>query len=682
MNHLKNEKSPYLLQHAENPVDWYPWCAAAFEKAMKEDKPVFLSIGYSTCHWCHVMAHESFEDEEVAAVLNRDYVCVKVDREERPDIDAVYMTVCQAMNGSGGWPLTIIMTPDQKPFFAATYLPKKQRFGYAGLLDVLEKVTAVWKYNRIEALELGRRIQAYLQEEQKPADKNAPDEPDKTLLHGAVQLFVRQFDARWGGFGPAPKFPIPHNLLYLMRYAALEHQPWAMKMAEDTLQVMAAGGIHDQIGGGFSRYSTDEKWLVPHFEKMLYDNALLAMAYLQAFHLTGKTVYEDTARRTLDYVLRELTGPDGEFFCGQDADSEGVEGKYYVFTPEEICRVLEPEDGQEFCRLYDITEKGNFEGCSIPNRLGSGLMDNAEFPFAQPWPAEDVRLRKLYEYRLKRTALHRDDKVILSWNGWMTMAFAMAARILGEERYRQAAVSNVQFVRAQMTDENGRLYHRWRDGDAAHAGQLDDYAVWGLALFEVYQLTQNPSDLKEAVLYAGKLTELFEDRENGGFFMTASDAEMLIARPKETYDGAVPCGNSAAAVLLEEIAACTGDLQFRDEADRQIYFLSEIVGAYPSGCSMSLIALTQALYPWKMLICASAGEGLPEELTAFLRQHELCNVTILLKTAGNSRELAEVLPFTAEYPIPENGAVYYLCKEGRCMAPETELEKLKNLLLC
>ena len=669
MNHLKDEKSPYLLQHAENPVDWYPWCKEAFEKAEKEEKPVFLSIGYSTCHWCHVMAHESFEDDEVASILNRDYVCVKVDREERPDIDAVYMTVCQAMNGSGGWPLTIIMTPDQKPFFAATYLPKKQRYGHAGLIDVLEKVTLVWKYNRQNILETGARITEYLNEKEENQNPAVSGEIKIELLHDAVRLFVKQFDSRWGGFGAAPKFPVPHNLLYLMRYAQLENQPYAMKMAEDTLNGMAKGGIHDQIGGGFSRYSTDEKWLVPHFEKMLYDNALLSLAYLNAFCLTGNPVYEDTARRTLDYVLRELTGSRGEFFCGQDADSDGEEGKYYVFNPKEICQVLGREDGKEFCRIYDITEQGNFEGKSIPNRIGIGETQSA-------WSAQDIRLEKLYGYRLRRTYLHKDDKVILSWNGWMAVALAEAARILGDDRYLHAAIRNVDFVRKNMEDTDRRLYHRWRDGEAAHAGQLDDYAVYGLALLAMYRVTLKPFYLKETIFRANQMMEWFEDQEKGGYYLTASDAEALIARPKATYDGAIPSGNSAAAVLLEELSACTGEMKYQEAADRQIRFLSGVIKDYPIGCSMSLIALTQALYPWKTLICVSAEDEIPGTLKAFLQQHKLSNFSILLKTGANRQELEEILPFTASYPIPEKGTVYYLCKNGMCMAPETDFSEI------
>ena len=366
MNHLQSEKSPYLLQHVENPVDWYPWGTAAFEKAVSEDKPVFLSIGYSTCHWCHVMAHESFEDTQVASLLNRDFVPIKVDREERPDVDAVYMSVCQALTGSGGWPLTVIMTPGQKPFFAGTYFPKYRRCAQLGLLDILNQISRLWKEGREQLLQAGEQISAALTQESPSTGKK----PDKNLLHKGYQLFRRQFDGKWGGFGTAPKFPTPHNLLFLMRYAALEEEPFALAMAEATLESMARGGIHDQFGGGFSRYSTDERWLAPHFEKMLYDNALLLMAYVNAYQITGKETYADTAYRTANYILRELSHKSGGFFCGQDADSDGEEGKYYLFTPEEVCAVLGEEEGREICRLYKITEEGNFEGRSIPNRIG------------------------------------------------------------------------------------------------------------------------------------------------------------------------------------------------------------------------------------------------------------------------------------------------------------------------
>jgi len=364
-NLLEREKSPYLLQHKDNPVDWYPWSEEAFARAREEDKPVFLSIGYSTCHWCHVMAHESFEDKEVARLLNGDFVCIKVDREERPDIDAVYMTACQIMTGSGGWPLTVFLTPEQKPFFAGTYFPKQSMYGQYGLVDLLEQVAYMWQNDRRKLLAAGREITAAVNQRRRPGLQ----EPDHPLLRRAYGQFRKQFDEEWGGFGSAPKFPTPHNLLFLMRYSAGENQPDALEMAETTLEAMARGGIQDHIGGGFSRYSTDRKWLVPHFEKMLYDNALLTLAYIKAYQMTKKPLYAKTARATADYILRELSNEGGGFFCGQDADSEGIEGKYYVFTPDEIINFLGQKDGEEFCRLYGITESGNFEGSSIPNRM-------------------------------------------------------------------------------------------------------------------------------------------------------------------------------------------------------------------------------------------------------------------------------------------------------------------------
>ena len=359
-NRLKSEKSPYLLQHKDNPVNWYPWCEEAFHRAKEEDKPVFLSIGYSTCHWCHVMAHESFEDETVAQILNQGYICIKVDREERPDIDAVYMSVCQAVTGSGGWPLTIVMTPEQKPFFAGTYFPKERYYGRPGLVDILRELLSLWKNRREELIRAGEEITAAINRTgnaANPGDSKV-SRKDHAILRKAYQIFAQQFNPVWGGFGSAPKFPVPHNLLFLMRYAREEEGyraggegSEALRMAERTLDAMAEGGIHDHIGGGFSRYSTDERWLVPHFEKMLYDNALLILAYLEIYRLTGKEKYADTVRHTADYILRELTDVRGGFYCGQDADSDGVEGKYYVFTPEEAESVLGKDDGQAFCRL-------------------------------------------------------------------------------------------------------------------------------------------------------------------------------------------------------------------------------------------------------------------------------------------------------------------------------------------
>ncbi|MBD5544443.1 MAG: thioredoxin domain-containing protein [Lachnospiraceae bacterium] len=660
-NRLRNEKSPYLLQHGENPVDWYPWCEEAFEKAEREDKPVFLSIGYSTCHWCHVMAHESFEDEEIAKLLNRDFVCIKVDREERPDIDAVYMSVCQAVTGSGGWPLTIIMTPKQKPFFAGTYFPKQYRYGQPGLMDILKRAADLWKNEKEELQITGAEITAAICERRIPVRK----EPGRDVLKKAYEQFKRQFDESWGGFGSEPKFPTPHNLLFLMEYSLMEDIPDAGKMAEETLYAMARGGIHDHIGGGFSRYSTDEKWLIPHFEKMLYDNALLILAYLKAYQITGKKDYGQIVCSTADYILRELTDAQGGFYCGQDADSDGVEGKYYCFTWEEVLSVLGKEDGMEFCRLYGITKEGNFQGKSIPNRIGQA---------GKGWKEDDVRIKKLYDYRRERTKLHKDKKCLLSWNAWTILALARAGWILSREQYLNGAFGAENFLEEHMKDEKGHLYLRFFDGEAAHQAQLEDYGVYALAMLELYRITFCVKYLKEAIRLAEYMTEFFAD-EKGGYYMTAKDAGRLILRPKETYDGAIPSGNSAAAMVLQELAALTGETKWQEAAWRQLTFLAGEMDEYPAGYSFALLAMIKAFSPKKELICAVKGK-VPEELTEYLKETPRNELCVLVKTPENAESLSECAPFTKNYPIPESGAVYYLCENGACRAPVMDFKQL------
>ena len=662
-NRLKQEKSPYLMQPGENPVDWYPWCQEAFRKAAREDKPVFLSIGYSTCHWCHVMAHESFEDSEVADLLNREFISIKVDREERPDIDAVYMSVCQTMTGSGGWPLTIFMTPEQKPFFAGTYFPKNGGYGRFGLMDLLDRVAYLWKNNREELLRAGNQITAAINQGQ----TGNGSQPDRRLVERAYRQLAQRFDHKWGGFGAAPKFPTPHNLLFLMRYADTLQESNAMKMAEITLEDMARGGIFDHIGGGFSRYSTDEMWLVPHFEKMLYDNALLLIAYVEAYQHTKRECFADTARRTTDYILRELSSVEGGCYCGQDADSDGVEGKYYVFTPEEVKAALGKENGEEFCRLYDITDTGNFEGKSIPNRIRSS---------EDGWNMDDPRLNKLYEYRLNRTKLHKDDKILLSWNAWAIIALAKAGQVLEEPSYLDAAVRIHVFIERKMVDGNDRLYLRYRDGDAAYVGQLEDYAAYALALLELYRVTFDAKYLQAAVHRTKQMVELFEDKANGGYFMTAYDGEQLIARPKETYDGAMPSGNSVAAMVLQTLASLTGERSWQAAADRQLSFLAGEIGEYPSASCFGVLAMMNALYPHRELVCATSDD-LPDELKDYLRSHPADDLHILLKTKENAEALAECAPFTNDYPIPEQGTMYYLCENGVCKAPVSEFRMLK-----
>ena len=657
-NRLALEKSPYLLQHKDNPVNWYPWCGDAFQKAGDEDKPVFLSVGYSTCHWCHVMAHESFEDEETARLLD-DFVCIKVDREERPDVDAVYMAVCQALTGAGGWPLTIVMTPEQKPFFAGTYFPRTGRYGQPGLQDLLRQITRLWRFDRKKLFEAGDRITAAIQNAQLPTTGT----PSRELLRKGFRLLRQSYDPVWGGFGQAPKFPTPHNLLFLMRVAETEQEPDALQMAERSLRAMSAGGIFDHVGGGFSRYSTDEKWLVPHFEKMLYDNALLISAYLEAFQLTQNQQYADTARRTADYILRELAGPQGGFCCGQDADSDGVEGKYYVFTPEEVKRVLGEADGAQFCQMYDITDAGNFEGKSIPNRIGKD---------GPGWEADDPRLLRLLEYRSARTRLHSDHKILLSWNAWAIIALAAAGSILGDSRYLNAAVKAQAFIKAAMTDEKGRLYHRFCDGEAAHGGQLDDYAAYSLALIELYGRTFDVSYLSEAVRCARQMLDLFEDG-GGGFYMTAHDAQRLITRPKETYDGAIPSGNSAAAMALVRLAELTGKPLFQEASERQLAFLAGQLKDYPTGYCYALLAMSRVLYPHRELLCT--GAHIPDEIVSYIRAKPARDLSILYKSKENETALAELAPFTKDYPASDK-PVFYLCENGACRRPESEFKRL------
>lgn len=633
-NRLAQEKSPYLLQHRDNPVGWYPWCAEAFEKARQEDKPILLSIGYSTCHWCHVMAHESFEDQETAELLNAKFVCIKVDREERPDIDAVYMRACQALNGSGGWPLTVFMTAEQTPFFAGTYFPRHTRYGQPGLIELSQKIAQLWETDRDRLLRSGKQLLDAIS-----ARENKTGEPSRTLLERAYRSLRRSFDPQWGGFGSAPKFPTPHNLLFLLCCGDTT-------MVTTTLTAMAKGGIFDQIGGGFSRYSTDEKWLKPHFEKMLYDNALLLLTYTEAYERTHETLYSDIAQRTADYLLRELRSPRGGFYCSQDADSEGVEGKYYTLTPTEISSVLGENEGREFCRLYGITAENG-----IPNLIGRETA---------PWASD--RLQRLYDYRRSHTALHTDDKILLSWNAWTMIALARSGHL-------DEAVRIYDFVEANMTDKENRLYLRWRDGEAANAGQLDDYAVYALALLTLYRATFDVKYLEQAVLRAQQMLDFFED-EGGGFYLTAHDAEMLIDRPKETYDGAVPSGNSAAAMVLEMLAQLTGEVKWRRSADRQMHFVAGQAERYPAGCCFALLAMDKALRPGReLVVCA---QEVPDKLLA-LHDNDL---NILFKSPANAARLARCAHFTEAYPIPSEGIRAYLCENGACRKSDADLEDL------
>ncbi|MCI8416019.1 MAG: thioredoxin domain-containing protein [Lachnospiraceae bacterium] len=609
-NRLLRETSPYLLQHAHNPIDWYPWCEEAFARARGEEKPVFLSIGYSTCHWCHVMAEESFEDKEVAELLNRYFISIKVDREERPDIDAVYMAACQAFTGSGGWPLTAILDEEQRPFFVGTYLPRTSRFGRTGLLELLQAVQKQWTLDRESLKDTGHKITEYLKalEQERSTGqgerrevKGEEEANFERLLSQAEEWFQHQFDPVNGGFGRAPKFPQAHQLLFLLRYGAWKKEKAPMDMAEKTLLSLYRGGIFDQIGGGFSRYSTDQRWLVPHFEKMLYDNALLALAYTEAFSQTGKPEYREAVTRIFTYAERELLQDEGGFSCGQDADSGGEEGKYYLFAKEEILDVLGEERGKEFCQFYDITQEGNFEGKNIPNRLGQVPQER---PF---WWQEALDL--LLHYRQERSKLHLDDKVLTAWNSLMIWAYAQAARVFQEPSYKETARVCMQFVQKHLKTPKGRLLIRWRKGQAAFAGQLEDYTFYSLANLELYETFGEKRDFMEAVGVLRQLEPLFGDAGNGGYFRYSQENEPLIIRPKEAYDGAIPSGNGAAALAFAKVYNLTGDPAFGKLRDAQLTYIAREAQTFPAGHTMGLLAFLEA---WKGENLCKMGEASQE----------------------------------------------------------------------
>lgn len=668
-NKLAKEKSPYLLQHAHNPVDWYPWGEEAFEKAKREDKPVFLSIGYSTCHWCHVMERESFEDKEVAKLLNSHFIPVKVDREERPDVDHIYMSVCQALTGHGGWPLTVFLTPDKKPFYAGTYFPKNDHMGMPGLMTLLERIYDVWTYRRESLLESGEKMAAIFNH---PVD-TFENELDKNLIHEAYAEFRQRFDKLYGGFGSAPKFPTPHNLLFLLRYWHITHEKPALEMVEKTLEAMHKGGIYDHIGFGFSRYSTDRKWLVPHFEKMLYDNALLAIAYLEAWHVTKNEKYAEVARQIFTYVLRDMTSSEGCFYSAEDADSEGKEGKFYLWTPGQIKEVLGEKDGDRFCLCFDITGKGNFEGLDIPNLINSNIPDgDRDF-------IESCRSR-LFEYRKKRVHPYKDDKILTSWNGLMIAALAVGGRILGDNKYTVSAEKAVQFILSKMVRFDGRLLARYRDGDAAIPAYLDDYAflIWGLT--ELYEATYNPEYLQKAVHLNERMLDLFWDKEKGGMFLNGNDSEQLITRTKEIYDGAAPSGNSAAALNLLRLSRLTGEHELEVKALQLLQAFGKSISSYPPGHSFSLITF--------MFLQAESREVVVVEGRADIKTNGLLDVikeeyspfTVSMFYSSENEQIKSIVPFIANYVPVNDMPAAYVCKNFACSYPVTDAVQLREML--
>lgn len=615
------------------------------------------------------MEDESFEDEEVAKLLNKYYVPIKVDREERPDIDAIYMTACQAFTGQGGWPLSIFLTPDQHPFYAGTYFPKLSRYGMPGFMDILRVLAEKWATGKEEIEKSGKVVTDTLKQQNQAKEEG---EPSQDTIDVAVAIFEKSFDEKYGGFGKSPKFPTPHNLMFLLRYYHFEEDEQVLQMVTKTLKQMYRGGIFDHIGYGFSRYSTDDKWLVPHFEKMLYDNALLAIAYLETFQITKEPFFKEVAEQIFTYVFREMTDEEGGFYSAQDADSEGVEGKYYVFTPDEIKSVLEGEDGDGFNQYFDITSKGNFEGKSIPN-----LLQNKNFVTHNP--KLDVLKEKLYAYRKGRTTLRKDDKILTSWNGLMIVALSKAYQILQEEKYLQAARKTVNFMQTRLMDENKRLFVRYRHKDAAGLGHLDDYAfmVWGLT--ELYHATFEATYLEQALWLNQKMKELFFDEENGGFYLSGKDAENLIYRPKEIYDGAIPSGNSVAAYNLIRLARLTGDKNLDELAQKQLSYMASGVEQYPAGYSFCMMAFMEALYPSKEVVCVLKEKEEVQKVGRMLREIFMPNTAVLVKHSDDDL-LSQIAGFTTDYGLKGNQNTFYICQNHACSAPFHDFETLGQRL--
>lgn len=677
-NRLARESSPYLLQHANNPVDWYPWGEEALTKAKAEDKPIFLSIGYSACHWCHVMEHESFEDARIAAVMNEHFVNIKVDREERPDLDSIYMDAVVALTGHGGWPMSVFLTPEGVPFYGGTYFPPAPRYGMPSFEQVLHTITHVYHHQKDDVNKNGSVLMARLGAS---IPLQAGGSLDPAVPELALQNLTRTFDWTHGGFGGAPKFPQPMTYDFLLRAYYRNRRANVLEMVELTLQKMALGGMYDQLGGGFHRYSTDNAWLVPHFEKMLYDNALLARLYLHTYQLTGKPFYRRIVEETLDYVVREMTHPDGGFYSTQDADSEGEEGKFFLWSPEEVKAILGEREGRLFCIAYDVSARGNFEGKSILNLPlpVDKVAQNAGLSFPELEDMLKQGRAKLFAVREQRIKPGRDEKIVTAWNGLMVAALAEAARVLKRPDYAEVAIRNADFVLSTM-QKDGRLFRTWKaePGQAKLMGYLEDYAFYAEGLLALYQTTFDPRWFQAARTLMDVVLEHFQDEENGGFFDTADDHERLVTRPKSLQDNATPCGNSMAVRVLLLLAAYTGQPQYETPALKALTALQGPMTQYPGAFAHWLGALEFIITsPKEVAIIGPLGREDTMALiqTALLpyRPNQVVAATDEGQTTGHP-ELVETRPKQADQ------ATAYVCQHFACQQPVTTTEALAALL--
>jgi uncharacterized protein YyaL (SSP411 family) len=678
-NRLSKETSPYLLQHAHNPVDWYAWGDDAFESARKEDKPVLLSIGYSACHWCHVMEHESFENEEIARLMNENFINIKVDREERPDLDQIYMNAVQMMTGHGGWPMTVFLTPDGVPFYGGTYFPPADRHNMPGFPRILLGVAEAYRSRPDDVAETAASMLKELRHVGQTRESN--EALTVELLDAAERNIARNYDARDGGFGGAPKFPAAMNLEFLLRRFHRTGRGETLEMVEHTCRKMAEGGLYDQLGGGFHRYSTDAHWLVPHFEKMLYDNALLSRLYLHVYQQTKDDFYKRIAEETLDYVLREMTDERGGFYSTQDADSEGHEGKFFVWTVDEIKAVLGDKDAALFCAYYDVTERGNFEGSNIlhVSRDVEDVAKEAKVPAERLQEALEHGRRKLFEVREQRVKPERDEKVLTAWNGLMLASFAEAAAILERDDYRNAAEKNAQFVLENLRRDR-LLLRTYKDGQSKLNGYLEDYAFLIDGLLALYQATGKLGWLEEAMSLADRLMEEFWDEEDGGFFYTGKSHEALIVRSKDYFDNATPSGNSVATEVLLQLAALTANEAYSRQAVTIFRLLREPLGRYASAFGRLLGALDFYLSTPKEIAIIGARES--EETRALMREvwnRYLPNKITAHTTEGDARS-AEVSPLLRDRPMINGHPTAYVCERYTCQAPTNSAAELGRQL--
>ncbi len=664
-NKLVNEKSPYLLQHAHNPVNWYPWCNTAFSKSRKENKPIFLSIGYSTCHWCHVMEKESFEDVEIAKILNDNFICIKVDREERPDIDSIYMSACQTLTGSGGWPLTIFLDNYQRPFFAGTYFPKNSTIHHLGLIDILEKVNDTWINNKDKILETSAIITEVIK---KSTTMQSSQEVNKNILDDVYNDFIQTFDTTFGGFGNSIKFPTPTNLLFLLRYYDKTSDDKALLMVTYTLECMFRGGIYDHLGFGFSRYSTDKQWLVPHFEKMLYDNALLSLVYTEAFQVTKNELFSKVASEVFTYLTKNMMSVDGGFYSAEDADSEGIEGKFYVWKYDEIINVLGKEDGLKFCNQYNITKKGNFEGKNILNLIGS---ENITMTKA-------IR-EKLINYRNRRVRPRKDDKILTSWNGLMIVSLAKAGRVFKNDNYIKIAKKTVDFIYNNLIDSDGRLLSRYRNNHASILAYAEDYSflIWGL--IELYESTFDSAYLEKAIDLNEKLIKYFWDEKENGLFLYGIDSESLLIRPKDLYDGVTPSANSVSTLNWLILSRLTNNMKLEEFALKQFKAFSNKINNNPSSSTFMLCAyLFSTSITKEVVIIGDKNNNRTKEMFDILNNKLNPNVTTIFKDITDNNIL-KLLPHLSNYKEVENVTTAYVCSNNTCSLPITAINEFKDI---